>query len=93
MYRLRLKDNVEDSDDVSDSSVGDASDESIGSNVFAVDGDVEKNFVSDSVFSSGYVNSVFPVDAFTFLENNVIVGNINQVFFNYSVCSISLLHK
>ena len=40
-----------------------------------------------------HFDSVFPIDVFTFSENNVIVGNINEVFFNYSACSISLWHK
>ncbi|KAJ9545520.1 hypothetical protein OSB04_025227 [Centaurea solstitialis] len=57
-----------------------------GSNLVILDAVYDSDSSSDSVFVCGSDDDLF-------FENDVIVGNINKVFFNYSVCSISLWHK
>ncbi|KAJ9561022.1 hypothetical protein OSB04_006182 [Centaurea solstitialis] len=96
MYRLSLKDRPDDDTDSDESMNGgsdddeDSDDESIGSNAMMVeeiasDGSgVRNDLVSDSF--------VFPLDEFV-MDGDVIVGNINEIYFDYSVCSISLWHK
>ncbi|KAJ9557199.1 hypothetical protein OSB04_011813 [Centaurea solstitialis] len=57
-----------------------------GSNLVILDAVYDIDSSSDSVFVCGSDDDLV-------FENDVIVGNINEVFFNYSVCSISLWHK
>ncbi|KAJ9565483.1 hypothetical protein OSB04_001449 [Centaurea solstitialis] len=57
-----------------------------GSNLVILDAVYDSDSSSDSVFVCGSDDDLV-------FENDVIVGNINEVFFNYSVCSISLWHK
>ncbi|KAJ9543865.1 LOW QUALITY PROTEIN: hypothetical protein OSB04_023572 [Centaurea solstitialis] len=55
-------------------------------NMVTVDEELGSGSSSDSIFVCGSSDDfVFP--------NDVILGNVNEVFFNYSVCSISLWHK
>ncbi|KAJ9565484.1 hypothetical protein OSB04_001450 [Centaurea solstitialis] len=57
-----------------------------GSNLVILDAVYDSDSSSDTVFVCGSDDDLV-------FENDVIVGNINEVFFNYSVCSISLWHK
>jgi len=86
MHRLSLRNNV-------DHVMGDSRDQNRWINALDVTRDCEENIETDGVLASGSNDFAFLVDAFSFAEKNVIVGNINEVFFNYPVCSISLWHK
>ncbi|KAJ9562187.1 LOW QUALITY PROTEIN: hypothetical protein OSB04_007347 [Centaurea solstitialis] len=85
MYRLSLKDRPDDDTNSDESMNGgsdddeDSDDESIGSNAMMVE-DIASA-------GSGVRNDLFVMDG------DVIVGNINEIYFDYSVCSISLWHK
>ena len=93
MYMLNLKNHEDNSDSDSDESVNDMFEESIGNNAMAVGEDLSGSDESfESTLSSVSDKFVFTVDAFEF-ENGVIIGNINAIYFYYTVCSISLWHK